>query len=268
MYKMTALAIALCLTGCTKDSGDKSSDTDIINTANAATVKDKAPAAARVEALPSLEHVLAKHFKALGGEDNLRNAKTLTYSGTYTHGDKTATIAKFYERAGNKFRVEKDKGDETMIKVVNGDKAWQLHDGKVEEMTGEKAQYAMKGASMDDELLTYKQDGSAVKLVGKGNVDGKPAFQIEIAKGEHKTEMRYIDAGSFLEVKRVVSWQKEGKSGKTTIKFSDYRDVGDGMMINHRADYQSDEGPGVFIIDSAAYNAPIDAARFEPPAVQ
>lgn len=264
MKKLIVLAMALGLAACSKDaSADKSSETRAAKVAAAKVAAAKATHNAARD-LPSLDTVLARHYAALGGEHKLRKAKTLMYAGTSYKGDSKVTIAKYYTRGG-KVRIEKtgDKGEKVM--VVNGDKAWKAYDGEVHEITGEKMSSMKRMATMDDALLTYKRDGYRVSLEGQKSVKGKPAYELKLVMND-ETELRYIDAASYYEVKRVMSWTgKDGKPGSTSMYFSDYRDIGDGMMLNHRVDYESDKGTGKFIIESASYNQPIAAAKYAKP---
>ena len=261
MHKLTVLAVCLTMTGCAKDFSDKSGDNDLISTAHAATAKPTSAA----DRMPTLEGVLARHFEALGGENNLRTAKTMMYSGTYTQAGKTTKVAKYYQRAGHKFRMEKQNDEKSKLMIVNGDQVSLTINGKAEELPAAKMAKMVRYGDMDDVLLTYQQGGQKVRLLGKSEVKGKPAYELEIVRSAHETELRYLDAASYLESKRVVSWQHEGKSGKTVVYFSDYRDVGNGMMVNFHADYESEKGPGQFVLDAASYNEPMDAARFQIP---
>ncbi len=252
----TTLALIISLTACTKENDHSAEKAETASKVTTDTAK-----AAKAEML-SLDMVLAKHFDALGGEQKLRAAKTLQYAGTKTHGDKTVKVAKYIKR-GHKLRVEKSMGDESSVMAFNGKKAWKQKGKNTEELPEKKLAYLERESDIDDPLLTYKKNGYKVALKGKAEVKGKPAYHISLQMGESK-EHRYIDASSYLEVKRTIAWKDDkGAEHLTNVFFSDYRDVGDGLMLNHRADWEGKEGKGTFVVEKAAYNKPIDDDKFD-----
>lgn len=249
------MALALSLTSCAKEKNSAPAQAE---SASKVTTSQTSAAAEML----SLDDLLHKHFAALGGEQKLRTAKTLHYAGKKQHDGKTVTVSKYLKRGG-KLRVEKREGDNLYVMAINGDKGWKQKNGEVAALPPEKLAHMEHEASIDDALLIYKDKGYRVELLGKTEIKGRPAYKLALHIGD-MAEKRFIDAASFFEVKRVIAWKdKEEKMHKTAVYFSDYRDVGDGMMINHRVDWKSEKGEGSFIIDKAVYNQPIDDDKFD-----
>lgn len=255
------LALGFSLTSCAKESSTPAASSEAGKAESAAKVTASRTAPAKAESM-ALDEILARHFDAMGGEKKLRSVTTMHYAGTKVHGDKSLQVAKYLKR-GNKMRVEKRHGDEVSVMAFNGEKGWKQHGKEVKALPAEKLAGMEHEAAIDDPLLTYKDKGYETRLIGEAKVKGAMAYHISQKVGDVAQE-RYIDAKSFLETKRVMVWsKKDGQQYKTAIYFSDYRDVGDGMMVNHRVDWEGESGKGHFVIEQAAFNKPIDDAKFD-----
>lgn len=255
----TTFALIVCLTACTKEN---TNSIDKAESASKVTASQTGAAKAAEAEMLTLDDLLAKHFEALGGEKKLLAAQTLYYAGTQTHGDKTVHVSKYIKR-GKKLRVEKRMGDETSVMAFNGKQAWKQKGESTEELPAKKVAYLEHKADIDDPLLVYKKKGYTVSLVGKVEIKGNPAYHVSLQVGDSKEE-RFIDAKSYFEVKRLVTWKADdGAEHTTKVLFSDYRDIGEGMMVNHRVDWEGKEGKGTFIIEKAAYNKPMDDSKFD-----
>lgn len=119
-----------------------------------------------------------------------------------------------------------------------------------------------EGATFDDALLDPKARGVALKLDGVEEVNGTTAYKVVLTRGT-TTEVRFIDQTSFLEVRRTYAGTHEGKAYNKVMSFSDYRNV-DGIMLSHRTQWQADGKQGEKVIQSAHYDAPIEASVFKP----
>ena len=255
------LALGFCLGSCARDSATSEASSEASAEASKAEVTASRTAPAESRAM-TLDDILARHFEALGGEKKLRGVTTMYYAGTKMHGEKTVQVAKYLAR-GHKLRVEKRHGDEVSVMAFNGEKGWKQHGKEVKDLPAEKLAGMKYEAAIDDPLLVYKEEGYETRLIGEAEVKGAMAYHISQKVGEMSQE-RYIDATSFLETKRVMVWSKEdGEQHKSTVYFSDYRDVGDGMMVNHRVDWESESGEGHFVIEQVSFNQPIDDAKFD-----
>ncbi|MCG8418091.1 MAG: hypothetical protein MJE77_09140 [Proteobacteria bacterium] len=258
----TAIALAVCLTACAKEESQESKQDSAKVEQAAKVTASQAANRTNAEKL-TLDTLLKKHFAALGGEKKLRTAQTLMYGGKKYYDGKSVEITKYIKR-GNKLRVEKRHGDEVSIMAFNGKKAWKKKGDKVKALPEKELSHLEYESSIDDALLVYRDKGYKVRLIGKAEVKGSPAYHVELIVPERMTENRFIDAASYFEVKRVVAWKdKENKMKKVTVYFSEYRDIGDGMMINHRVDWKNEKGKGKFIIEKAAYNQPMNDSLFE-----
>ncbi|WP_224368887.1 outer membrane lipoprotein-sorting protein [Hyalangium versicolor] len=210
----------------------------------------------------TLQTVVDKHLKALGGKERLKAVKTLLLTTVTREGD-TVTTTHVQRARPNFVRHDMDKNGAQVSKVFDGQQGWIVEGSAApQRMDKEKNTMMAESAPFDDALLDPKAQGVALKLDGVEEVNGSPAFKLILTRGT-TTEVRLIDQGSFLEVRRTYAGIHEGKAYTKAVTFSDYRDV-DGIMLSYRTQWEADGKQGEKIIQSARYDAPIDASVFRP----
>lgn len=229
---------------------------------------DKAKAA-MVEAKPaapelSLDAIVAKHLHALGGADLLRATKTLSYTVTGEKAGKKFTKTVHYARPG-KLRVDFASDDGSGSKGFDGKVAWVKKGGEAAvAMNAEDTAMMKLHADFDEPLLDYAKRGDTVKLIGASEVAGKAAYDLELTKASGEIEHHFIDAATFLPVKKTWTGKKDGKTITTAVRFGDFKAV-QGRMVNHSMELSTDGGAGKSWVSWVAFDKPIDAAVFAMP---
>jgi zinc protease len=204
--------------------------------------------------------VIDKHLKAVGGKERLQAAKTLQSTSVSKEGD-TVTTSTMIRARPNLVRHDSEKDGVKTRKVFDGKQGWIAEGSAAAQPMGqEKSAMMAENAAFDDVLLDPKARGTAVNLDGVEEVNGAPAFKLVLTRGAN-TETRFIDQKSFLEVKRTYVGTHEGKAYNKSLSFSDFRSV-DGITMSHRVQWEADGKKGEKVIQSARYDAPIDAATF------
>src|SRR5262249_38954634 len=159
----------------------------------------------------ALDAIVAKHLHALGGADLLRGTKTLSYTVTGEKAGKKFTKTVHYARPG-KMRVDYDSDDGAGSKGFDGKVAWAKKGGEAARARSAEDAARMKlHADFEEPLLDYAKRGDAVKLIGKSEVAGKAAYDLELTKANGEIEHHFIDAASFLPVKKTWTGKKDGK---------------------------------------------------------
>ncbi|WNG40518.1 outer membrane lipoprotein-sorting protein [Archangium violaceum] len=211
----------------------------------------------------TLQTVVDKHLKAVGGKERLKAVKTVQITTLFREGDTTVATSTMRRARPNLVRYDSDKNGAKLSKMFDGQQGWVVEGSAApQRLDKEKNAMMAEGAAFDDALLDPKAQGVALKLDGVEEVNGAPAFKLVLTRGAN-TEVRFIDQKSFLEVRRTYAGTHEGKAYNKALTFSDYRDV-DGIMLSHRTQWEADGKRGEKVIQSARYDAPIDAATFKP----
>lgn len=210
---------------------------------------------------PTVDVVVARHLEAMGGLERMRALKSVSYSAVEAWDGKQAQITATRARP-NLMRFEHTDGAATMIKAFDGTAGWSSKDGAVEAIAADK----MRGKTdFDDALIDSAARGHKVELVGEEQMDGSPVYLLKVTRaGGGAEETRAIDARTFLETRRTVSFVMEGKPMTKTIRFHDYRKV-DGIMTSFSQDIEKDGKRGTLTITRLSYDAPVTAAMFAMP---
>ena len=216
-------------------------------------------AAAPAAAAPKLETVLARHFEAMGGLGRLRALTSVTVAGTDTWDGKPTRFVTTRARP-NLMRYEASGPEGTMVKAFDGKQLWFAKDGKAELAPAAKTGMMKAKAEFDDVLMDWEKKGHKVTLVGEEN----GAYVIDIALAGGDSQRRFIEAKSFLEVKRVMTFTYDGVQKTKTMTFSDYRTTA-GIPSPHVWEVEHDGKKGRTVIDEIRWNGKVDLASFAPP---
>lgn len=220
----------------------------------------KAPEALSVDA------VVRNHVAALGGEDVLRKGTAFSFkvSGTKDGKKFTKTV---YQAKPNKLRVDIIADDGKFSKGFDGKVAWMKKGAEAAvAMTADETAAMASHAELEEPLLDYAKKGTKVKLVGKADVKGAEAYDLEVTMKSGDVEHHFIDASSFLLIKKT--WVGKGKDGKPmpmTVAFGDYKKV-QGRAVNHSVTWTDDAGKDVKnTVSAVVFDKPIDAKLFSMP---
>jgi hypothetical protein len=247
MYRLVfILSLALPLAACADSSAPQTTS---------------APAAEQV-AGETADSLVKKHLTAAGGEARIRSAKTMMFTAKGAEGE----LEKLTVHAArpNQFRKEIVKGGKSFVKAFDGTAAFTIEDSKVTALGEEKAAKMKDHSPFDDALVDYQAKGHKVALLGAEDVRGAKAYKLQVTMKSGDVEYRFLDAKSYLEIKRSSTWEHEGKKHENTTYFSDYRSV-DGIQVNHVIESEKDGQKSRLVIQEAWFDRPIDAALFRRP---
>ena len=186
--------------------------------------------------------IVSRHIAALGGEKLLRAGKSMSFTVSGEKMGKAFTKSVTYARP-NLMRVDIQSADGSMSKGFDGKVGWHKKGTEAAvAMTAEESKMMAAHADFEEPLLDFAKKGTKVKLVGKSEVDSKPAYDLEVAFSNGESEHHFIDASSYLLVKRTFTAKdKDGKSTQQSVRFGDYKKV-QGRMVNHSVSYEGDDG--------------------------
>jgi hypothetical protein len=228
---------------------------------NAKTVVESWP-----DASITAETIVKKHVAALGGEKLLRSGKSFTFT---VSGEKMGKkFSKTVVQARpNKMRVDVTADDGPMSKGFDGKVAWiKKGDAAAIAMTAEETASMASHAQFEEPLLDYAKKGTAVKLVGKADVMGTPAYDLEVTFKSGEVEHHFIDANSYLLIRRTfMSKDKDGKAMEMSVRFGDYKKV-QGRMVNHSVEWDGADGKASkSAVSAVGFDKKVDAKLFTMP---
>jgi hypothetical protein len=137
----------------------------------------------------------------------------------------------------------------------------------VQKMSAEDISNISDESDFDGPLVDYKQKGNLIILVGKEDVEGKPAYRLKLTNKKGEMRSYLFDAESF----RLIKWEGIRKIGDRDVPwesvFHDYREV-NGLQFAFEID-SSAPGTGQaqkIIADKIEIDPQIDESHFGKPA--
>jgi len=100
---------------------------------------------------------------------------------------------------------------------------------KVEPMTADDVKSAQDGLSIQDDFITYKEQGKKIELVGKDDVDGTECFKIKMTNKDGQETSYFIDPANYLTIKQTTKVKSNGKEMEASTSYSNYKKVDEGI---------------------------------------
>jgi hypothetical protein len=220
-----------------------------------------------VFAQTSVDDVINDYFKALGGRDKLAAVNFVTINGTMEVMGGSSP-SKITILNGKGYKSEMNFNGQDILQGISDKGGWMVNPlmGSPDATSLPQDQYnAVKDeVFIGGSLFNYKNNGSALNLIGTENIDGKSAYKIESLKDSVSTVF-YIDSTThFLDEKIVTA---AGQS--TTIKYSNYKKTDAGIMMAYNEEITIPQGITInYSISKLDFTTPVDPSIFNMPAKQ
>jgi hypothetical protein len=232
------------------------------------------------ESGPTAEKIVRQHIEAIGGAERLRAVRSLKKTGIYVYNGMEHPIVS-YHSVGRKCREEIEGlklwgtavwEGHTVLRGTNGSVAWIKDDSRPSEWQGipnATAKLMLEEADLHGALYEYEEKGHQVKLSGRGDVDGTPAYLLEVTLASGVVQTWYLDSGSLLLLRKEIVTE-EGERGPGALErprawhFDDYRPV-EGVMMPFWVYVEEPLFAREYTFETIEANVTIDDALFEPP---
>jgi outer membrane lipoprotein-sorting protein len=215
----------------------------------------------------TVDEILAKNAEARGGMEKLRALQGVRFSGKMSVGPMELPFTLTQKRP-EMMRLEFTVQGMTGIQAYDGSTGWSVMPfmGKKdpEAMGGDELKMAKEQADFDGQLVDYAKKGHKVELLGKGDVEGTPAHKLKLTAKDGAESTIYIDAETFLEVKREAKRTIQGQEAESTTILGNYQDV-DGHLFPFSIEVRTKMGNQNITIEKAEINPAVDHAIFKMP---
>jgi len=181
-----------------------------------------------VVALPSAEHVIAAHDRALGGRAALDSVQSLIIRGRYSEGD--FSIDAVQAKMRPYYRLVGDPGKPVMGFAEGYDgSAWEYYEkpGIVLRTVGAAAAASRHGLPILGPLVDHKAQGFTITVCGVEKVAGHRAYRLRVHMPDGYEEDQLIDTKTFLPVasRKVAEIHAFGEEVATETRFSNFHRV-------------------------------------------
>jgi hypothetical protein len=219
-------------------------------------------------ALPTVDAVLEKYVKAIGGREAVQKINSRVSKGTFELASLAGVKGQLevYEKAPNKqvsFINIPGIGEEA--EGFDGAVAWELEpdSGVVHEKTGLELASARREADFYEDLR-FKELYTRLTLKGIEKVGAAQAYVLEAVPAEGSAEHFYFDTQTGLLLRRDSV--QEGEEGRRATEeyFSDYRVV-DGIKLPFTIHEVSPGMDFIIKLSEIKHNVAIDDTKFNKP---
>jgi hypothetical protein len=202
----------------------------------------------------SLEDVLALNYRGRGGLERLKSLTGWQLTGKIVVPDR--------------MRVESIFQGKKIIQACAGRVAWWIMpflSPAAQEMPEEQGLLFREQADFANPLVVYKEKGYALQLLGREDLDGKPAFKLKLIRENGREIVIFLDAASGVELKSARRVRIAENDALVEILYGDYRPVSGCLMpfaIENRLDGQTQMR---MTFDAIEINPVLEAAFFTMP---
>jgi hypothetical protein len=207
--------------------------------------------------------IVDQYIRAAGGMKGISKIQTLAIEGTFTNAsDGKAGTFTFDTELPSRYYSELVAGDKSWIEAYNGQSAWHENGaGEVATLLGkESSQLEAAGQYYNARLIHLKRNKLALSLVGRAQVRGKDAWQIEVVAANGIRRQVYFDMGTHL-----IAEERAAIGGlEEAMLYSDYRTV-DGVKLPYQIELQRGDDTYRIAVTRAVVNGVIGERVFDFP---
>lgn len=224
---------------------------------------------------PTVEDVLSRTVEALGGRaawDAVESLRFRCHFSTFSEA-RPCTIER---QRPNRYRFEYFYNGLPLTDVYDGERSW-WENGTIfaevpwpQETSGPHRAATGDSADFGGPLLDADARGHRIELVGAGDVDGQPSWELRVHRGGAESEMEsvvetwHVDQETFLPIARHSRGVDIRMPPKRTEYYSDYRQVGD-LVIAHHIEIELGFRFQELVIDEVEINPALESSRFRLP---
>ena len=221
-------------------------------------------------AATTLDDILAKYIKTVGGMDRIQAVHTLRRTGRSIRGGGFETpVVQENERPG---RVRKDVIRQGLVGITayDGAIAWKIQpwQGKKdpEPLGDEEMKGILLDADFDGPLVNSREKGIAVALVGPDQVEGTDVEKLKVTHPNGDVDYYYLDAEYAVPIKIDSKRMVRGAEREYETMLGDYKAVS-GWFLPHAYETRVKGSPAVqqVVYDTIQANVPIAVERFNRP---
>ncbi len=220
--------------------------------------------------LPKAETILDRYVDVTGGKAAYEKCKNRVSRGTLEvpAANLKGTVTIYHAAPDKMYSVTEIPGIGPVLEGCNGEVAWEhnpMMGPRLKE--GSEKATALREAVFNAEL-NWRKIFKKAETVALEDVNGKPAYKVELTPAEGNAEIRHYDKESGLLVKSTFALSTKMGDIPVEIVLSDYKETG-GIKVPQKATQTVAGQTVVLTFESVEHNAELPADRFDlPPEVK
>jgi hypothetical protein len=222
------------------------------------------PAAEAVD-LPSGESLLERCLVKSGGAEAYARVKSAKMTGTVELvGHNISGPVSVFQQGDKTYTVIELAGLGKVEEGFDGKTAWETNSMQGPRIKEGEEKAATIRSSRMNLMGTWRDYYKSARTAGEEDINGKPAWKVELTPKEGKPETFYFDKSSALLVRMTQTVSSGLGEIPVDVSLSDYRAVG-GIQTPFKLTQNAMNQVMAMQFDSVEWNPEIPATRFDPP---
>jgi hypothetical protein len=216
---------------------------------------------------PTVTQIVQRFVNANGGSERLHAVRSLQTRGTFELAGNAGPFTMTRLASGG-YRVEVSMNGGSNITATDCTKAWRQEPSGSSQLLDERSAALLIEESCDlvGQLVDAEKKGHRVELVGEADVDGTPAYHLQVhLKGGH-TQDWFISRETYLLIKKQVpGWSDWMGDHQVVTWYLDYQQH-EGLMVPSMIERESNETfVQSFSVEEVKVNPEVDRSIFKAP---
>jgi hypothetical protein len=216
---------------------------------------------------PTAAQIVQRFVDANGGSQRLHAVRSLQTRGTFELAGSVGPYTMTRLSSGG-YRVEVTINGGTYVTATDCTQAWRQEPSGNAQLLDERSAALLIEESCDlvGQLVDAEKKGHRVELIGETDVDGTPAFHLQVhLKGGH-TQDWFISTKTFLLVKKQVpGWSDWMGDHQVVTWYLDYQPH-QGLMLPSLIERETNETfIQSFSVEAVEVNQEVDRSLFKAP---
>ena len=218
----------------------------------------------------TVDEIIGRYLKTIGGLDKIRAVKTLRRSGKFIGGGGFEATVIQENKRGNLVREEFSVLGMTAINAYDGNTGWKIEpwNGKKdpESLGEEEMKSILEDSDFDGPLVDYQKKGYKIEFVGKDKFEGTETVKLKITNPNGDIYVWHMDTDYYVPIKIDVKRFVRGAEREYETVLGDYKEVAGWFMpFSIETNVKGRPGKSKIVFEQIQANVDIDDARFKMP---
>lgn len=178
----------------------------------------------------TVDELVAKYVKTIGGADKLAAIKTIRTTGTFNGGGGFEAQIVQVQKRPNAIREEFILQGMSGITAYDGKQGWKINpfEGKkdAETLGEEELKSIVEDSDFDGPLVDYKAKGNKIEFVGKDDFEGSDVYKLRVTLPDGTVKTFYLDSDYYVPIKIETKQTIRGTEIESETILGDYKEVG------------------------------------------
>ena len=212
----------------------------------------------------TVDEIMTKHEKAVGGLDNWNKIKTIKMDGSTIQGGMEINMTQTFitEKA---MRTDISFMGMNGFQIITKDSGWAympfLGQTDIIAMPQEAVQSIQAQISPKHlQMLDYKTAGTKIELAGKDTVNTSPCYKLKCTNSKGDNSFCYIDIATYYLLRTEMTVKISDQEQEISLAFNNYQKLPEGVVMPMTMTAQGAD----IIYKSIEINKPVDEKIFIP----